>query len=92
MGIVLAFAVGYFVGANAGQDGYRDVVDSLRAVRESEELHALLAAVRAHAGATFHQLGGLLEEGPAESFNPAHLLERVRDLVDRASGDRGGDG
>ncbi len=28
MGIVLAFAVGYAVGANAGQEGYQEVVDT----------------------------------------------------------------
>ena len=83
MGIVLAFAVGYVVGANAGQEGYRDVVDSARAVRDSEEFRAMLAALRSHAGATLRQLGDLLEEVPDEPFNPGRILDRVRDLMDR---------
>jgi hypothetical protein len=85
MGIVLAFAVGYVVGANAGQEGYRDVVNALRSVRDSDEFSALLSALRSHASATLQRLGELLEETPvAEPFNPARLIDRVRELIDRA--------
>jgi hypothetical protein len=83
MGIVLAFAVGYFVGANAGQEGYRDVIDALHAVRDSDEFHALVAAVRSHASASFKQLSALIDDGDGEGPTPGRLLDRVRDLMDR---------
>jgi hypothetical protein len=88
MGIVLAFAVGYLVGANAGQEGYQDVVDSIRAVRDSEEFRDLLAALRSHAGATLRQLSDILEGAEDEALIPARLVDRVRDLMDRAGIDR----
>jgi hypothetical protein len=91
MGIVLAFAVGYMVGANAGQEGYQDVVDALRAVRESEEFHGLLSAVRGHASATFRQLSVLVDEASDEQLIPTGILDRVRDLMDRARIDRAGE-
>ena len=49
MGILLAFAVGYVVGAQAGSEGYEEVVTSLKLVRDSEEFKALLSALRSHA-------------------------------------------
>jgi hypothetical protein len=85
MGIMLAFAVGYAVGANAGQEGYQEVVDALRAVGRSEELHALAAALRSHAGATLRQLSVVIEGEPDEPLNPGRLLDRVRDLMGRAA-------
>ena len=90
MGIVLAFAVGYVVGANAGREGYEDVVDAVRAVRESEEFRALLSALRSHASSALRQVGDLIEETPEEPFNPARLLDRVRNLMDRAGTDQTG--
>jgi hypothetical protein len=83
MGIVLAFAFGYFVGANAGKEGYQDVVDAVHAVRDSEEFHGLVAALRSHAAATLKQLGALIEDSDGEPLVPARLLDRVRDLMDR---------
>jgi hypothetical protein len=85
MGIVLAFAVGYAVGANAGQEGYQEVIDAVRAVGRSEELQALVAALRSHAGATLRQLSVIVEGEPDEPLNPGRLLDRVRDLMGRAA-------
>ena len=83
MGIVLAFVVGYVVGANAGTEGYQEVVDSLRAVRGSEEFKSLVSAIRSHTGATLRQLGDLIAEDSDESLDTARLLDRVRTLVGR---------
>jgi len=82
MGIVLAFAVGYVVGANSGQESYREVVDSLRAVRQSEEFHGLVAAMRAHLGASLRQLADVVDATPGDDA-PAKLLDRVRTLMAR---------
>lgn len=83
MGIVLAFAVGYIVGANSGQESYRDVVESLRAVRQSEEFDGLVAAVRGHVGASLRQLADFVEESGHDDVAPARILERVRTLMAR---------
>lgn len=56
MGIVLAFLVGYAVGARAGQQGYDELVTSMRAVRDSSEFQGFVAALRSHAGATLQDL------------------------------------
>jgi hypothetical protein len=84
VGIVLAFAVGYLVGANAGHEGYEEVVESLRAVRASDEFNGLLTALRSHASASLRQLGDLIDEGSGDDAGPVRLLERVRTLMGRA--------
>jgi hypothetical protein len=83
MGIVLAFAVGYIVGANSGQDSYREVLDSLRAVRESEEFAGLVSAMRAHFSASLRQLADVVDDTAAPDVAPAKLIERVRTIMAR---------
>jgi hypothetical protein len=80
MGILLAFAVGYVVGARAGNEGFNEVVDSLKAVRDSEEFHALLTAVRDHAGSTLEELATLVKQGQ-DTTSVSDVLARVRNLV-----------
>lgn len=96
MGIVLAFAVGYFVGAKAGHEGYDDVVEAVRAIRDSSEFRDLLTVLRAHSGSVLRQLGDYLESADADrlpgaededGFNPARLVERVRAMMDRTAQD-----
>ncbi len=84
MGLMFAFAVGYAVGARAGEQGYQEVVDALRAVGESEEFRGLLAALRAHASATLQELSGLLAEAPDEPVLLDKVRERVNALVARS--------
>ena len=84
MGIALAFAIGYLVGANTGREGYQEVVDSLAAVRDSEEFKGLLSAVRTHLSATLRQWSEVIDEGTDDTLARGHLLERVRTLVGRA--------
>lgn len=84
MGIVLAFAVGYVVGANAGERGYQEVLDSLQAVLDSAEFHGLIGALRSHASATLRELSIRVADEPSETPSPTRLVERVRDLMGRA--------
>ena len=42
MGILLAFAAGYVLGARAGSEDFDDVVEALQAIRQSEEFHDLV--------------------------------------------------
>ena len=88
MGIVMAFLVGYLVGANAGEEGFQELADSIRNVRQAEELGALLAAFRSHAGASLKQAATVVQEGPPERFNPTDVVDRVRGLIDRAGLER----
>ncbi|HEY1279102.1 MAG TPA: hypothetical protein VGF22_05465 [Acidimicrobiales bacterium] len=85
MSVVLAFAAGCVVGAKAGAQDFRDVTQSLNAIRQSEEFHDLLAALRSHAGQTLRHLADVLEQNdrPAALTND-DLVARVRHIVGRA--------
>jgi hypothetical protein len=82
MQVLLSFLIGYFVGAKAGASQLDEVVESAKAVAESEEFHALVASLRAHAAATLHSLGDLLEEAPAA--NSDSVVARVRRMMDQS--------
>jgi hypothetical protein len=84
VGVVLAFAVGYLVGANTGKESYDEVVDALKAVRDSDEFRGLVGAVRGHLGASLRQLAGIIEDQPGPEDSPStRLLERVRTIMAR---------
>ncbi len=84
MGVLLAFAVGYVVGARAGEEGYQDVVDAISAIRRSEEFQAFVDALRRHAGATLEQLAQRLSSD-GEPLSVEDVLGRARQLIDRAT-------
>ena len=83
MGLLVAFAAGCFVGARAGSQDFGDVAESLRAVRDSEEFHDLVAAFRSHAGQTLRRLADMVEKAGADASRngDGDLVERVRSLV-----------
>jgi hypothetical protein len=91
MGLLLAFAVGYVVGARAGSQGLDDVKEALKGIASSEELDSLIAAVRSHAGHTLRELETRLSSSEARegSSSGTHsgaltveaLIDRVRKLV-----------
>ena len=87
MGLLVAFAAGCFVGARAGGDDFGDVVESLRAVRDSKEFHDLVAAFRSHASQTLRRLADVVEktgsDANASGGSGDDLVERVRSLVGR---------
>jgi hypothetical protein len=83
MQILLSFLIGYFVGAKAGSDQFDEVVASARAVAESDEFHSLLLSLRAHAAATFHSLGDLLDESPEASTGDS-VVARVRKMMEQS--------
>lgn len=84
MGILLAFAVGYAVGARAGEEGYRDVVESLKALRDSEELAAFVAAMRSHASHALQDLAVRLGDDQ-QPLTMDDVLSRVRGLLNGRS-------
>jgi len=88
MGLLLVFAAGYVMGTRAHGESLDEVVDAMRAIRESEEFHDFVKAVRTH---TAHSLRGLATfvESPRPrtdgetSRGSVDLLERVRFIVGR---------
>jgi hypothetical protein len=81
MGFLLAFAAGYVMGARAGSESLDEVIDAVHAIRESEEFHDLVKALRSHAAHSLRGLATMLEQGREPSVEPGatpDLLERVR--------------
>jgi hypothetical protein len=82
MEILVAFAVGYFVGARAGSEGFDDVVNSLQAVRDSDEFKGLVAALRSHVSHTLLEMSSIVggdAKLPVKSVYD--VVTRVRNLV-----------
>ena len=88
MGILLAFAAGYFLGARAGSEDFDDVVDAVQAIRQSEELNDLVGSLRSHAAHTLREVASLLDrtrlaKGRRRVITTQDLVDRVRNLVGR---------
>jgi hypothetical protein len=81
VGILFAFCAGWLTCARGGQTT-EEVVDALKAVRDSEEVGDLMAALRHHAGYSLQALGGrLLDSGDSKPASVVDLLARVRAMV-----------
>ena len=81
MGTLFGFVVGYIVGARAGSQGFEEVVDALRTVRDSEEFQALGEVVREHVKGTAGTVGRWLTD--METHTAEEMLERARDRARR---------
>lgn len=84
MGLLLVFAAGYVMGSRGGSESFDEVVDAVNAIRESEEFHDLLKALRTHTAHSLHGLATMLENGRDRvdtQTTPSDLLERVRLIV-----------
>jgi hypothetical protein len=81
VGILLAFAAGWLTCARGGQTA-DEVVDALKAVRDSEEVADLKAALRHHAGHSLKTFGErLLDSGDNRPGSVIDMLARVRAMV-----------
>jgi len=87
---LVALASGYVLGARADREDFDDVVQALRAVLDSEEVHDLVVAVRGHVGHALRNLADIVEQhqaaatsvrATATSVVGADLVDRVRRLV-----------
>ena len=85
MGLLLVFAAGYVMGARAGGESLDEVVDAMRAIRESEEFHDFLKAMRTHTAHSPRGVATMIENGRERGNGAAapssDLLERVRLIV-----------
>jgi hypothetical protein len=82
MGLLLAFAAGWLVGARAGPQHQAELLGAWRALRETEEFAALGAAVRAHLAGALRGLADTIE-GTSGLDDGDDLVERVRSLFER---------
>lgn len=81
MGFLLAFCAGWLTCARGGQTA-EEVVDALKAVRNSEEVADLTAALRHHAGYSLKAIGErLLDPGDNKPGSVIDMLARVRSMV-----------
>ena len=84
MGLVLVFAAGYVMGSRAGGESLDEVIDAVHAIRESEEFHDFVKALRTHAAHSLRGLATMLESDRQATDQPgvtSDLLERVRLIV-----------
>jgi hypothetical protein len=82
MGVFVALAVGYVVGARAGSKDLDQLGQALKALSASEEFADVVSAVRSHVGHTLRELAGVIEGRPDQP-EPADLVDRVRHLFAR---------
>jgi hypothetical protein len=82
MGILLAFFAGWATCAKAGTESHDEVVAALKAVRDSDEVADLLAAMRSHAGFAMREFGNrLLDAGDGRPLSVPDVLARVRAMM-----------
>jgi hypothetical protein len=82
MGIFVALAVGYVVGAKTGSKDLDQLTKSLRALRESEEFADVVAAVRSHLGHTLREVASTLDGGGGGG-GVGGSVRQSGDMVDR---------
>jgi hypothetical protein len=80
MKVLLALVAGYAIGASAGSRDYDQLVQSVRAIRDSEEFDDFVAALRAHAGQTLRELANLVDRMSPAVPEPDDLVARVRQI------------
>jgi hypothetical protein len=81
MKVLLALVAGYAIGASSGSRDFDQLVQSVRAIRDSEEFDDFVAALRAHAGQTLRELANLVDRvGPAVPESD-DLVARVRQIA-----------
>jgi hypothetical protein len=87
VGILAAFGVGYYMGAQGGREGLNEVVTAAREVQASAEFADLLGALRSHAGDTLQELGRRISGESTEPLSLVTLLERARGLKNKEATD-----
>jgi hypothetical protein len=83
VGVLLAFAVGYVIGARAGSQDFDDVVKAVNEIRQSEEFNGFLSALRSHVSHTLRDVANVIDETRVESVNSQDLVDHVKQLIRR---------
>ena len=79
----VALFVGYVIGARAGSKELDQLVESWRALRDTDEFAAVASAARSHLAHTLRELANLVDGGGHVPVETADLVDRVRHLVGR---------
>ncbi|MDX6288188.1 MAG: hypothetical protein QOG53_3673 [Frankiales bacterium] len=82
MGVLLAFFIGWAIGARGGKEGFDEVVVAANDVLRSEEFAMLKAASRTHGVFALRQLVEWLETPKVSGVED--VLARARRLVQRS--------
>jgi hypothetical protein len=77
MGTLFGFAVGYVIGARAGNEGFDDLLRALSAIRRSEEYQGFMTSLREHVRYTLRQVNERLAQVAAEP-EPDDPVARAR--------------
>ena len=83
MGMLVALAVGYVLGARAGSKDLDQLLESFRKLRATDEFTEVAAAERAHLGHTLREAANMLDGGAAVPVGTGDLVDQVRHLVDQ---------
>jgi hypothetical protein len=84
MGVLVALAVGYVVGARVGSKDLDQVTRSLKALTASEEFADVVSAVRSHVGHTLRGVADVIEGTTKDvDAGTGDLVDRVRQLFGR---------
>lgn len=89
MGLIAALAVGYVIGARAGNKDLDQLTRSLKALRQTDEFADVVSAVRSHVGHTLRELASVVDGRAADpgtasdGTDAGDLVDRVRQLVGR---------
>jgi hypothetical protein len=81
MKVLLALVAGYAIGATSGSRDYDQLVNSIRAIRDSEEFDDFVAALRSHAGQTLRELANLVDRAGPAVPDTDDLVARVRQIA-----------
>jgi hypothetical protein len=82
MGTLFGFAVGYVIGARAGNEGFDDLLRAFSAIRESEEYRGFMATLREHVLHTVRTVNERLtavSEAESQDDPIARARARLRD-------------
>jgi len=77
MGTLFGFAVGYVIGARAGNEGFDDLLRALTAIRSSEEYQGFMSSLRSHLRHTLREVNNRLAM-VAEEPEPDDPVARAR--------------
>jgi hypothetical protein len=81
MGIVLAFVVGYVLGERSARATDSDLIESAKAVRDSDEFQAFVEAVRSHTGHVLREVADRVTPGSERTVTMQDVLQRLRDAA-----------
>jgi len=70
----MALLVGYVVGARAGEEGFDELVASVKALRSSEQFAGLVTSMRSHAGYLLQETGRRISEDAAQPITADAML------------------